>query len=78
MGASIGMSDRQCGPRGHDENDLLTFMLRTPEWARQMGYTSVQTQQTVSLNLAHLGFEATTAGRGTVIVGLALANSEEA
>ena len=33
-----------------------------PSYA-QMGYTSVQTQQTVSLNLAHLGFEATTAGR---------------
>jgi hypothetical protein len=37
-----------------------------------------QTQQTVSLNLAHLGFAATTTSRGTVFVGLALAEPDEA
>jgi hypothetical protein len=37
-----------------------------------MGYTLNQTQQTVSLNLAHLGFAATTMSQGRVFVGLKL------
>jgi hypothetical protein len=41
-----------------------------------MGYTLTQTQQTVSLNLEHLGFVATTASRGTVFVGLAVTDPD--
>jgi P4 family phage/plasmid primase-like protien len=49
---------------------LADFYAAYADWARRMGYTSIQTQQTVSLNLAHLGFETTTSSRGVVIVGL--------
>jgi putative DNA primase/helicase len=48
------------------------------DWARQMGYTLTQNQQTVSLDLEHLGFETTTSSQGIVVAGLALADPEEA
>jgi hypothetical protein len=41
-----------------------------------MGYTLIQNQQAVSLDLQHLGFAATTTSRGTVFVGLALADRD--
>jgi hypothetical protein len=43
-----------------------------------MGYTLAQTQQTVRLNLQHLGFEAKMTSRGMVVAGLALAHPAEA
>jgi hypothetical protein len=39
-----------------------------------MGYTSIQTQQTVSLDLEHLGYTTTKTNRGLAIIGLVLAD----
>jgi putative DNA primase/helicase len=47
------------------------------QWAREMGYPVIQNQQTVSLNVEHLGFTAMTGHRGKVFVGLALTQSED-
>jgi putative DNA primase/helicase len=47
------------------------------QWAREMGYPVVQNQQTVSLNVEHLGFTAMPGHQGKVFVGLALTQSED-
>jgi putative DNA primase/helicase len=57
---------------------LANFYGAYADWARQMAYTSIQTQQTVRLNLQHLGFEAKMTSRGMVVAGLALAHPAEA
>jgi hypothetical protein len=57
---------------------LGEFYAAYANWAREMGYTLVQAQQTVSLNLEHLGFEAKMTSRGMVVDGLALAHPAEA
>jgi putative DNA primase/helicase len=67
-----------CVKEPEAECRLAEFYAAYADWARQMGYTSFQPQQTVSLNLAHLGFETTTSSRGLVIVGLGLAHSDQA
>jgi phage/plasmid-associated DNA primase len=67
-----------CVKHPEAECRLADFYAGYANWARQMGYSSIQTQQTVSLNLAHLGFEATTSSRGTVVAGLGLACSDQA
>jgi P4 family phage/plasmid primase-like protien len=51
---------------------LSDFYSSYADWARQMGYTLAQTQQTVSLNLEHLGFAPMTTSGGTAFVGLKL------
>jgi putative DNA primase/helicase len=67
-----------CVEQPEAECRLGNFYAAYAEWTRRMGYTSIQTQQTVSLDLQHLGFAATTSSRGVVVAGLGLANSEEA
>jgi putative DNA primase/helicase len=42
-------------------------------WTRDMGYTLTQTQQTVTRNLAHLGFATKKTNQGMAILGLVLA-----
>jgi P4 family phage/plasmid primase-like protien len=67
-----------CVKQPEAECRLAEFYAAYAEWTRRMGYTSIQTQQTVSLNLTHLGFEATSTSRGMVVAGLALAGSDQA
>ena len=61
-----------CVKQPEAECRLADFYAAYAEWARHMGYTLTQNQQTVSLDLEHLGFAATTTSRGTAFVGLAL------
>jgi putative DNA primase/helicase len=61
-----------CVEEPEAECRISDFYPAYADWARQMGYTLNQTQQTVSLNLAHLGFAATTMSQGRVFVGLKL------
>jgi putative DNA primase/helicase len=70
--------DACCVQEAEAECRLAEFYTAYAEWTRRMGYTLAQNQQTVSLDLQHLGFAATTTSRGTVFVGLALADPEEA
>jgi putative DNA primase/helicase len=65
-----------CVEHPEAECRLADFYPAYADWTRQMGYTLTQTQQTVKLNIEHLGFAATTASRGTIFVGLALAGGE--
>jgi len=65
-----------CIKQPEAECRLADFYAAYAEWARQMGYTLTQNQQTVSLDLQHLGFAATTTSRGTVFVGLALTDRD--
>jgi putative DNA primase/helicase len=53
------------------------FYTAYADWARQMGYTLVQAQQTVSLNLEHLGFAPTTTSRGMIFGGLKLLDRDQ-
>jgi putative DNA primase/helicase len=69
---------KACCVKGPDaECRLGDFYAAFAEWARQMGYTSIQNQQGVSLDLEHLGFATTTTSRGTVFVGLALTDQDQ-
>jgi putative DNA primase/helicase len=69
---------KACCVKGPDaECRLGDFYVAYADWARQMGYTLTQTQQTVSLNLQHLGFAVPAISRGMVVVGLALAGPDE-
>ena len=61
-----------CVKHPEAECRLADFYAAYAEWAREMGYTLTQNRQTVSLDLEHLGF----ASRGTVFVGLALADRD--
>jgi putative DNA primase/helicase len=65
-----------CVKQPEAECRLAGFYAAYAEWARQMGYTLTQNQQTVSLDLQHLGFAATTTSRGTIFVGLALTDPD--
>jgi putative DNA primase/helicase len=51
---------------------MKDFYAAYTTWTQEMGYTLTQNRQTVSLDLEHLGFAATTTSRGTAFVGLAL------
>jgi putative DNA primase/helicase len=42
-------------------------------WTKDMGYTLTQTQQTVTRNLAHLGYGTKKTNQGMAIIGLVLA-----
>jgi putative DNA primase/helicase len=69
---------KACCVKGPEaECRLGDFYAAFAEWARRMGYTSIQNQQGVSLDLEHLGFAATTTSRGTIFVGLALTDRDQ-
>src|SRR6266446_4951430 len=65
-----------CIKQPEAECRLADFYAAYAEWARQMGYTLTQNQQTVSLDLQPLGFAATTTSRGTVFVCRALTDRD--
>jgi P4 family phage/plasmid primase-like protien len=67
-----------CVKQPDAECRLAEFYAAYADWARHMGYTLAQNQQTVSLDLRHLGFETTTSSRGVVVAGLGLAGSDQA
>jgi putative DNA primase/helicase len=46
-------------------------------WTRDMGYTLTQTQQTVTRNLAHLGFGVKRTNQGMAVLGLVLADGSD-
>jgi P4 family phage/plasmid primase-like protien len=66
-----------CDKQPEAECRLADFYAAYAEWGRQMGYTLTQSQQTVSFDLQHLGFAATTTSRGRVFVGLKLLDRDQ-
>jgi hypothetical protein len=45
-------------------------------WTKGMGYTLIQTQQTVTRNLEHLGFTTKKTNQGVAILGLTLVHGK--
>jgi putative DNA primase/helicase len=52
------------------------FYAHFSAWTKDMGYTLTQTQQTVTRNLAHLGYGTKKTNRGMAILGLVLARGK--
>jgi putative DNA primase/helicase len=51
---------------------IKDFYARYSAWTQDMGYTLTQTQQTVTRNLEHLGYQMKRTNRGIAILGLSL------
>jgi phage/plasmid-associated DNA primase len=53
------------------------FYAHYSAWTRDMGYTLTQTQQTVTRNLAYLGYGTKKTNQGMAIIGLVLAHGRD-
>ena len=63
----------RCTTKAHGRCLMQDFYRAYSVWTKDMGYTLTQTQQTVTRNLAHLGYGTKKTNQGMAIIGLVLA-----
>jgi putative DNA primase/helicase len=68
----------RCTTKAQGRCVVKDFYASYSAWTQSMGYTLTQTQQTVTRNLAHLGFATKKTNQGMAIIGLALARGDDA